>query len=51
LQEVLQGLNTQGGSGTLASDTRTQSLELAQNTIEELLKNKDFAGSFQTRRV
>ncbi len=51
LQEVLQGLNTQGGSGTLASDTRTQSLELAQNTIAELLKNKDFAGSFQTRRV
>lgn len=51
LQEVLQGLNSQWGSGTLASDTRKQSLALATNTIEELLKNKDFAGSFQTRRV
>ena len=51
LDEVLKGLNSQWGSGTLASDTRKQSLALATNTIEELLKNKDFAGSFQTRRV
>jgi len=51
LQEVITGLNNQWGTGTLASDTRKQSLALATNTIEELLKNKDFAGSFQTRRV
>lgn len=51
LNEVLQWLNAQWGTGTLASETRKQSLDLATATIDDLLKNKNLAGSFQTRRV
>ena len=49
LQEVLQWLNAQWGTGTLAADTRKQSLDLAQKTIDQLLTDKDIAGSFRVR--
>jgi len=49
LQEVIWGLNAQGGTGTLASDTRTQSLNLATDTINNLLDNKAFSWSFRAR--